>query len=111
MCIFSSSHYVIASSKAFFFVLAFKICLRHQSVSDASPPKNNPGSPPPATSKSKTKFPSAAPAYWQHCSALIYLFVILFFSLGRKQMGHGVTLAGAFGRQRVALNELSQDEH
>ena len=67
--------------------------------------------PPPATSKSKTKFPSAAPSYWQHCSALIYLFVILFFSLGRKQMGHGVTLAGAFGRQRVALNELSQDEH
>ena len=110
MCIFSSSHYVIASSKAFFFVFAFKICLRHQSVSGAPPPKNNPGSPP-ATSKSKTKFPSAAPAYWQHCSALIYLFVILFFSLGRKQMGHGVTLAGAFGRQHVALNGLSQDEH
>lgn len=42
--------------------------------------------------------------------SLIYS-LFFFFSLGRKQMGHGVTLAGAFGRQRVALNELSQDEH
>ena len=32
ICIFSSSHYVIACSKAFFFVFAFKICLHHQSV-------------------------------------------------------------------------------
>ena len=32
ICIFSSSHYVIACSKAFFFVFAFKICLRHQSL-------------------------------------------------------------------------------
>ena len=29
ICILSSSFYVIAWSKAFFFVFAFKICLRH----------------------------------------------------------------------------------
>ena len=32
ICILSSSHYFIAKSKASFFVFAFKICLRHQSV-------------------------------------------------------------------------------
>ena len=32
ICILSLSHYVIAWSKAFFFVFAFKICSRHQSV-------------------------------------------------------------------------------
>lgn len=37
--------------------------------------------------------------------------LLFFFSMGRKQMGHGVTLAGAFERQSVALNELSQDEN
>ena len=31
--------------------------------------------------------------------------------MGRKRMGHGVTLAAAFGSQRVALNELSQEEY
>ena len=47
ICILSSLHYVIASSKAFFFVCAFKICLRHQSVSpflsSTAPSKKNPG--------------------------------------------------------------------
>ena len=42
ICILSSSHYFIAKSKASFFVFAFKICLRHQSVTPflggASPP-------------------------------------------------------------------------
>ena len=46
ICILSSSHYFIAESKASFFVFAFKICLRHQSVTPflggASPPKKNP---------------------------------------------------------------------
>ena len=42
--------------------------------------------------------------------SLIYSLFI-FFSIGRKQMGHGVTLAEAFRRQSVALNELSQDEY
>ena len=46
ICFLSSSHYVIALSKAFFFVFAFKICLRHQSVtpslSGVPPPKKNP---------------------------------------------------------------------
>ena len=50
ICFLSSSHYVIALSKAFFFVFAFKICLHHQSVtpslSGAPPPKKNPGSAP-----------------------------------------------------------------
>ena len=32
ICIFSSSHYVIAQSHAFFFVFTFKICLRHQQL-------------------------------------------------------------------------------
>ena len=49
ICFLSSSH-VIALSKAFFFVFAFKICLHHQSVtpslSGAPPPKKNPGSAP-----------------------------------------------------------------
>ena len=43
ICFLSSSHCVIALSKAFFFVFAFKIWLRHQSVtpslSGAPPPK------------------------------------------------------------------------
>ena len=46
ICILSSSHYFIAKSKASFFVFAFKICLRHQSVTPflggASSPKKNP---------------------------------------------------------------------
>ena len=46
ICILSSSHYFIAKSKASFFVFAFKICLRHQSVTPclggASPSKKNP---------------------------------------------------------------------
>ena len=50
MCILSSSHYVIALSKAFFFVFALKIRLRHQSVtpflSGVHSPKKNPGSAP-----------------------------------------------------------------
>ena len=47
ICILSSSHYVIAKSKAFFFVFTFKICLRQQSVtpflSGSSPPVVDPG--------------------------------------------------------------------
>ena len=50
LVILSRSHYVIAYSKAFFFVFAFKICLRHQSVtsflSGTLPSKKNPGSTP-----------------------------------------------------------------
>ena len=50
ICILSGSHYVIALSKAFFFVFAVKICLRHQSVTSllcgSPPPKRNPGSAP-----------------------------------------------------------------
>ena len=47
ICILSSSHYFIAKSKASFFVFAFKICLRHQSVTPflrgaSAPPKKNP---------------------------------------------------------------------
>ena len=47
ICILSSSHYVNAKSKAFFFVFTFKICLRQQSVtpflSGSSPPVVDPG--------------------------------------------------------------------
>ena len=50
ICILSSSHYVIAQSKAFFFLFAFKIYLRRQSVTSffcgAPPPEKNPGSAP-----------------------------------------------------------------
>ena len=50
ICILSSSHYVIAQSKTFFFVFAFKIYLRHQSVTSffcgAPPLKTNPESAP-----------------------------------------------------------------
>ena len=58
ICILSSSHCVTAKSKAFFFVFAFKICLRHQSVTSPflngatppkTPPKKNPGSSPVVT--------------------------------------------------------------
>ena len=49
ICILRGSHYVIALSKAFL-VFAFKICLRHQSVTpflrSAPPPKKNAGSVP-----------------------------------------------------------------
>ena len=48
ICNLSSSYYVISWSKAFFFVFAFKICLRQQSVvpflCGAPTPKKNPGS-------------------------------------------------------------------
>ena len=53
ICILNSSHYLVAQSKAFFFVFASKICLRHQSVtpflSCAPSSTKNPGSAPELT--------------------------------------------------------------
>ena len=53
ICILNSSHYLVAQSKAFFFVFASKIWLRHQSVtpflSCAPSSTKNPGSAPELT--------------------------------------------------------------